>query len=85
MVLPALTRNAETATGNLPALLAQTQQTVAEFETTLNRLRHTWALSGSVVPEARRLSPGKVKAVRRCYGFAGFARRLQRLAKGNAR
>jgi phospholipid/cholesterol/gamma-HCH transport system substrate-binding protein len=59
--LPALTRNAETTTANLPALLTQSQQTMAELEKTLTQLRNTWPLSGSAVPDTRRLSPGEVR------------------------
>jgi phospholipid/cholesterol/gamma-HCH transport system substrate-binding protein len=59
--LPALTRNVETTTANLPMLLTQTQQSMAELEKTLNQLRRTWPLSGSAVPESRRLSPGEVR------------------------
>jgi phospholipid/cholesterol/gamma-HCH transport system substrate-binding protein len=59
--LPTLTRNATATTGTLPMLLTQTQQSMAELEKTLNQLRHTWPLSGSAVPESRRLSPGQVR------------------------
>lgn len=58
--LPAITRNVAGGTANLPALLTQTQQSMAELEKTLNQLRHTWPLSGSAAPEARRLSPADV-------------------------
>jgi len=59
--LPAISRNAETTTANLPALLTQSQQTAAELEKLLTQLRNTWPLSGSAVPENRRLSPAEVR------------------------
>jgi phospholipid/cholesterol/gamma-HCH transport system substrate-binding protein len=59
--LPVITRNVGTATGNLPALLTQAQQTVAELEKLSNQLRHTWPLSGGAAPEQRRLSPAEVR------------------------
>jgi phospholipid/cholesterol/gamma-HCH transport system substrate-binding protein len=59
--LPAITRNAATSSANLPALLTQSQESMAELEKTLNQLRHTWPLSGSAEPEARRLSPAEVR------------------------
>nr|WP_294506185.1 MlaD family protein [uncultured Rhodopila sp.] len=59
--LPAITRNAETTTADLPALLAQSQQTAAELEKLLTQLRNTWPLSGSAVPENRRLPPSEVR------------------------
>jgi|SRR5579859_344556 len=58
--LPAISRSVAGGTANLPALLTQTQQSMAELEKTLNQLRHTWPLSGSVAPESRRLSPADV-------------------------
>jgi phospholipid/cholesterol/gamma-HCH transport system substrate-binding protein len=58
--LPSISRNVAGSTANLPALLTQTQASMAELEKTLNQLRHTWPLSGSAGPEARRLPPGDV-------------------------
>lgn len=58
--LPTISRNVADSTANLPALLTQSQQSMAELEKTLNQLRHTWPLSGSATPEARRLSPANV-------------------------
>jgi phospholipid/cholesterol/gamma-HCH transport system substrate-binding protein len=59
--LPAITRNVAGGTANLPALLTQSQQSMAELEKALNQLRHTWPLSASAQPEARRLSPEQVR------------------------
>jgi phospholipid/cholesterol/gamma-HCH transport system substrate-binding protein len=59
--LPAISRNVAGGTANLPALLTQSQQSMAELEKTLNQLRHTWPLSTSAQPEARRLSPEQVR------------------------
>jgi phospholipid/cholesterol/gamma-HCH transport system substrate-binding protein len=59
--VPAITRNATTATGELPALLTQTQQTVAELGKLTEQLRHSWLLSGSAVPDTRRLPPAEVR------------------------
>jgi phospholipid/cholesterol/gamma-HCH transport system substrate-binding protein len=59
--LPAITRDVGTSTANLPALLTQSQATVAELEKVLDQLSHTWPLSGSAAPEARRLSPSEVR------------------------
>jgi phospholipid/cholesterol/gamma-HCH transport system substrate-binding protein len=58
--LPAISRNVAAGTSGLPALLTQSQESMAELEKTLNQLRHTWPLSGSAAPEARRLSPTEV-------------------------
>ena len=58
--LPSISRNVAGSTANLPALLTQTQASMAELEKTLNQLRHTWPLSGSAGPEARRLPPSDV-------------------------
>jgi phospholipid/cholesterol/gamma-HCH transport system substrate-binding protein len=58
--LPAISRNVAGGTANLPALLTQTQASMAELEKTLTQLRHTWPLSGSAGPEARRLPPADV-------------------------
>ena len=59
--LPAITRDVSTSTANLPALLTQSQETAAQLEKVLDQLRHTWPLSGSATPEARRLSPAEVR------------------------
>jgi phospholipid/cholesterol/gamma-HCH transport system substrate-binding protein len=59
--LPAITRNAAASTADLPALLTQTQQTVAELERLSKQLRNTWPLSGSAVPEQRRLPAAEVR------------------------
>ena len=59
--LPAISRNAEATTADLPALLTQSQQTAAELEKLLTQLRNTWPLSGSAVPENRRLPPSEVR------------------------
>jgi phospholipid/cholesterol/gamma-HCH transport system substrate-binding protein len=58
--LPAISRNVASSTADLPALLTQSQASMVALEKTLNQLRHTWPLSGSAEPEARRLSPGEV-------------------------
>ena len=58
---PAISRNAEATTADLPALLTQSQQTAAELEKLLTQLRNTWPLSGSAVPENRRLPPAEVR------------------------
>ena len=59
--VPTIARNVAGGTANLPALLTQAQQTMAELEKLSNQLRHTWPLSGSAAPETRRLAPGEVK------------------------
>ncbi|HEY4041926.1 MAG TPA: MlaD family protein [Rhodopila sp.] len=59
--LPAITRDVGTSTANLPALLTQSQTAAAELEKVLDQLSHTWPLSGSAPPEARRLSPAEVR------------------------
>ena len=58
---PAITRNVTTGAANLPALLAQGQQTAAELEKLSNQLRHTWPLSGAAAPESRRLPATAVR------------------------
>jgi phospholipid/cholesterol/gamma-HCH transport system substrate-binding protein len=59
--LPGITRSAETSAADLPALLTQSQQTAAELEKLLTQLRNTWPLSGSAVPESRRLPANEVR------------------------
>lgn len=59
--LPGISRDVAGSTANLPALLTQSQQSMAELEKTLDQLRHTWPLSSSAEPEARRLSPAEVR------------------------
>jgi phospholipid/cholesterol/gamma-HCH transport system substrate-binding protein len=59
--LPAITRDVGASTANLPVLLAQSQETAAQLEKLLDQLRHTWPLSGTAAPEARRLAPGAVR------------------------
>ncbi len=58
---PGITRNVTTGTATLPALLSQTQQTVAELEKLSVQLRNTWPLSGAAVPETRRLPLSAVR------------------------
>lgn len=46
--LPAIARNLEASTANLPQVLVQTQQTALEMERLLNQLRSHWLLGGMV-------------------------------------
>jgi phospholipid/cholesterol/gamma-HCH transport system substrate-binding protein len=60
-MLPGIAHNMAGGTADLPALLTQTQQSMAELEKMLFQLRHTWPLSGNAAPEQRRLSPSEVR------------------------
>jgi phospholipid/cholesterol/gamma-HCH transport system substrate-binding protein len=60
-MLPGVAHNVAGGTADLPALLTQTQQSMAELEKLLVQLRHTWPLSGDAAPETRRLPPSEVR------------------------
>lgn len=60
-MLPGIARHAAGAATNLPALLTQTQQSMAELEKLLVQLRHTWPLSNTATQDTRRLSPSEVR------------------------
>jgi phospholipid/cholesterol/gamma-HCH transport system substrate-binding protein len=60
---PAISRNIEETSGDLPALLLQTQVTAGQLEKLLTQLRGLWLLggSGSSAPEPRRLAPTQAR------------------------
>ncbi len=60
-MLPETMHNVAGGTANLPALLTQTQQSMAELEELLVQLRHTWPLSGGAAPETHRLPLSEVR------------------------
>jgi phospholipid/cholesterol/gamma-HCH transport system substrate-binding protein len=60
---PAISRNVEETTGDLPALLLQTQATAEQLDKLLAQLRGHWLLGGggSASPEPRRLAPTQAR------------------------
>ncbi|HTS91701.1 MAG TPA: MlaD family protein [Stellaceae bacterium] len=61
--LPQISRNVETASADLPALLTQTQLTLAELEKVLAQLEKSWLLGGGGAPppESRRAPVTEIK------------------------
>jgi phospholipid/cholesterol/gamma-HCH transport system substrate-binding protein len=61
--LPQIARNLEGSTGNLPALITQTQQTEQELQQLLAQLRSNWLLGGggSPSPPPRRLPSAEIR------------------------
>ena len=61
--LPGIAHNVADSTGNLPALLTQTQATAAQLEQLVAQLRGTWLLggSGAAKPDPLRLPPQEVR------------------------
>jgi phospholipid/cholesterol/gamma-HCH transport system substrate-binding protein len=60
--LPQISRNVEAASGDLPALLTQTQVTLMELEKALAQLQSSWLLGGGAPPsEKRRLPATEIK------------------------
>jgi phospholipid/cholesterol/gamma-HCH transport system substrate-binding protein len=61
--LPQIARNLEGSTGNLPALITQTQQTEQELQQLLAQLRSNWLLGGggSPAPPPRRLPSAEIR------------------------
>ena len=59
---PAISHNMEETSGNLPALLLQTQATAGQLEKLLVQLRGHWLLGGGSPPtEERRLAPTQAR------------------------
>src|SRR5277367_4478500 len=59
---PAISRNVEETSQDLPALLLQTQATTQQLEKLLIQLRGNWLLGGgSVPPEPRQLAPTQAR------------------------
>ena len=59
---PAISRNIEETSQDLPALLLQTQATAGQLEKLLIQLRGHWLLGGSSAsPEPRRLAPTQAR------------------------
>jgi phospholipid/cholesterol/gamma-HCH transport system substrate-binding protein len=61
---PAISRNVEETSQNLPAVLVQTQMTAQQLEKLLQQLRGHWLLGGggdSASPESRRLAPTQAR------------------------
>jgi phospholipid/cholesterol/gamma-HCH transport system substrate-binding protein len=61
--LPQIARNVEGSTGNLPALITQTQQTEQELQQLLAQLRNNWLLGGGGSSPAppRRLPSAEIR------------------------
>jgi phospholipid/cholesterol/gamma-HCH transport system substrate-binding protein len=63
--MPAITRNVEGSTANLPALLTQTQLTAQQLEQLLAQMRGMWLLGGTNAPPSatstERLPTSEVK------------------------
>jgi phospholipid/cholesterol/gamma-HCH transport system substrate-binding protein len=64
--MPAITRNVEGSTANLPALLTQTQLTAQQLEELLTQMRGMWLLGGSnnsgpPAPSTERLPTSEVR------------------------
>ena len=63
--MPAITRNVEGSTANLPALLTQTQLTAQQLEQLLAQMRGLWLLGGGnagpPAPSAERLPTTEVR------------------------
>jgi phospholipid/cholesterol/gamma-HCH transport system substrate-binding protein len=59
---PAISRNMEDTSSNLPALLLQTQATAGQLEKLLIQLRGHWLLGGGAAPaDERRLAPTQAR------------------------
>jgi phospholipid/cholesterol/gamma-HCH transport system substrate-binding protein len=59
---PAISRNIEETSEDLPGLLLQTQVTAGQLEKLLIQLRGLWLLGGgSASPEPRRLAPTQAR------------------------
>ena len=59
---PAIARNVETTSANMPALLLQTQAATAQLEKLLIQLRGNWLLGGGATEtDVRRLAPTQAR------------------------
>ena len=58
---PAIARNVEESSADLPGLLQQTQVTAQQLEKLLVQLRGHWLLGGGGTPEPARLAPTQVR------------------------
>jgi phospholipid/cholesterol/gamma-HCH transport system substrate-binding protein len=58
---PTIARNVDESTGNLPAVLQQTQLTALQLEKLLAQLRGHWLIGGGAEPERVRLAPTQAR------------------------